>query len=79
MSNSQMAANQGATKIASKGAMNRRWLPLNALRAFEAVGKHLSFTGGAAALSVSQSAMSRHVSALEALLAIFVAPWFAAI
>lgn len=48
--------------------MNRRWLPLNALRAFEAVGKHLSFTGGAAALSVSQSAMSRHVSALEALL-----------
>lgn len=48
--------------------MNRRWLPLNALRAFEAVGKHLSFTGGAAALSVSQSAMSRHVSALEGLL-----------
>ncbi|MDL2352099.1 MAG: LysR family transcriptional regulator [Pseudomonadota bacterium] len=48
--------------------MNRRWLPLNALRAFEAVGKHLSFTGGAAALSVSQSAMSRHVSALESLL-----------
>jgi DNA-binding transcriptional LysR family regulator len=38
------------------------------LRAFEAVGKHLSFTGGAAALSVSQSAMSRHVAALEDLL-----------
>ena len=54
--------------IANKAAMNRRWLPLNALRAFEAVGKHLSFTGGAAALSVSQSAMSRHVSALESLL-----------
>jgi DNA-binding transcriptional LysR family regulator len=48
--------------------MNRRWLPLNALRAFEAVGRHLSFTGGAAALSVSQSAMSRHVGALEDLL-----------
>ena len=48
--------------------MNRRWLPLNALRAFEAVGKHLSFTGGATALSVSQSALSRHVSALESLL-----------
>jgi DNA-binding transcriptional LysR family regulator len=48
--------------------MNRRWLPLNALRAFEAVGKQLSFTGGAAALSVSQSALSRHVSALESLL-----------
>lgn len=41
---------------------------MNALRAFEAVGKHLSFTGGAAALSVSQSAMSRHVAALEDLL-----------
>ncbi len=48
--------------------MNRRWLPLNALRAFEAVGRHLSFTGGAAALSVSQSAMSRHVGGLEDLL-----------
>jgi LysR family glycine cleavage system transcriptional activator len=35
------------------------------LRAFEAVGKNLSFTGGAAALSVSQSAMSRHVAGLE--------------
>jgi DNA-binding transcriptional LysR family regulator len=32
------------------------------------VGKQLSFTGGAAVLSVSQSAMSRHVSALEDLL-----------
>ncbi|WP_292969050.1 LysR substrate-binding domain-containing protein [Novosphingobium sp.] len=41
---------------------------MNALRAFEAVGKHLSFTGGAAALSVSQSAMSRHVAGLEQLL-----------
>jgi DNA-binding transcriptional LysR family regulator len=48
--------------------INRRWLPLNALRAFDAVGQHLSFTGGAAALSVSQSAMSRHVIGLEELL-----------
>jgi LysR family glycine cleavage system transcriptional activator len=43
-------------------------LPLNALRAFEAVGQNLSFTGGASALSVSQSAMSRHVGGLEDLL-----------
>ena len=43
-------------------------MPLNALRAFEAVGKQLSFTGGASLLSVSQSAMSRHVGALEDLL-----------
>lgn len=54
--------------ISTKGTINRRWLPLNALRAFEAVGQHRSFTAGAAALSVSQSAMSRHVSALEELL-----------
>ncbi len=54
--------------ISTKGRINRRWLPLNALRAFEAVGQHRSFTAGAAALSVSQSAMSRHVSALEELL-----------
>ncbi len=52
----------------SQNSINRRWLPLNALRAFEAVGKHMSFTGGAAALSVSQSAMSRHVIGLEELL-----------
>jgi LysR family glycine cleavage system transcriptional activator len=47
---------------------NRRWLPLNALRAFEAVGRHLSFTAGAQALNVSQSALSRHVIGLEDLL-----------
>jgi DNA-binding transcriptional LysR family regulator len=54
--------------ISNRSNINRRWLPLNALRAFEAVGQHLSFTGGAAALSVSQSSMSRHVSGLEELL-----------
>jgi DNA-binding transcriptional LysR family regulator len=54
--------------ISNRNAINRRWLPLNALRAFEAVGQNLSFTGGASALSVSQSAMSRHVGGLEELL-----------
>ena len=48
--------------------IDRRWLPLNALRAFEAVGRQLSFTGGAQALHVSQSALSRHVASLEDLL-----------
>ncbi len=48
--------------------INRRWLPLNALRAFDAVGQHLSFTAGANALNVSQSALSRHVIGLEDLL-----------
>ncbi len=54
--------------MSSRSAITRRWLPLNALRAFEAVGRHLSFTAGASALSVSQSAMSRHVIGLEELL-----------
>jgi DNA-binding transcriptional LysR family regulator len=57
-----------AGTIPNRSSINRRWLPLNALRAFDAVGQHLSFTGGAAALSVSQSAMSRHVIGLEELL-----------
>lgn len=43
----------------------RVWLPLNALRAFEAVGQRLSFTAAAAALHISQSALSRHVGRLE--------------
>ena len=48
--------------------INRPWLPLNALRAFDAVGRHLSFTAAAQTLHVSQSALSRHVISLEALL-----------
>ena len=48
--------------------IDRRWLPLNALRAFEAAGRHLSFTAGAQALQVTQSALSRHVASLEGLL-----------
>jgi len=60
--------NTGAAAIATRASINRRWLPLNALRAFDAVGSRLSFTGGAAALSVSQSAVSRHIIGLEELL-----------
>ncbi len=48
--------------------MDRRWLPLNALRAFEGVAQHLSFTAAANALLISQSALSRHVIALEKLI-----------
>jgi len=58
----------GEVPIAADRLINRRWLPLNALRAFEAVGRHMSFTAGAQALTVSQSAMSRHVSSLEDLI-----------
>ena len=52
----------------SKTVIDRRWLPLNALRAFEGVAKHNSFTAAANALLISQSALSRHVIALEKLL-----------
>ena len=38
------------------------------MRAFDAVGHHLSFTAGAQALNVAQSAVSRHVIGLEELL-----------
>jgi DNA-binding transcriptional LysR family regulator len=51
-----------------KTSIDRRWLPLNALRAFEGVAKHNSFTAAANALLISQSALSRHVIALEKLL-----------
>src|SRR5271154_4042050 len=52
----------------AKTAIDRRWLPLNALRAFEGVAKHSSFTAAANALLISQSALSRHVIALEKLI-----------
>ena len=52
----------------SKIVIDRRWLPLNALRAFEGVAKHNSFTAAANALLISQSALSRHVIALEKLI-----------
>ena len=52
----------------AKTTIDRRWLPLNALRAFEGVAKHRSFTAAANALLISQSALSRHVIALEKLI-----------
>jgi LysR family glycine cleavage system transcriptional activator len=45
--------------------MDRKWVPLNALRAFEAAGEHLTFTAASAHLNVAQSAVSRHVITLE--------------
>ena len=58
----------GARAIATPKTINRSWLPLNALRAFDAVGQRLSFTAGAQALDVSQSAVSRHIISLEELI-----------
>jgi LysR family glycine cleavage system transcriptional activator len=48
--------------------MARRLPPLNALRAFEAAARHLSFTKAAEELFVTQAAISHQVKALEAAL-----------
>lgn len=45
--------------------MRRRLPPLNALRAYEAAARHLSFTKAAEELFVSQAAISHQVKALE--------------
>ena len=44
--------------------------PLNALRAFEAAGRHLSFTKAAAELNVTPAAISHQIKSLEALLGV---------
>ena len=43
----------------------RRLPPLNALRAFEAAGRHMSFSKAAAELNVTPAAVSQQVKALE--------------
>jgi len=45
--------------------MSRRLPPLNALRAFEAAARHLSFTRAAAELHVTQTAISHQIKGLE--------------
>ncbi|EIK97306.1 LysR family transcriptional regulator [Pseudomonas sp. M47T1] len=45
--------------------MSRRLPPLYALRAFEAAARHSSFTRAADELSITQSAVSRHIRTLE--------------
>lgn len=45
--------------------MDRAQLPLNALRAFEAAARHLSFTRAGLELCVSQGAVSQQVAQLE--------------
>ncbi|MGE8411165.1 MAG: LysR substrate-binding domain-containing protein [Pseudomonas sp.] len=45
--------------------MSRRLPPLYALRAFEAAARHSSFTRAGEELSITQSAVSRHIRTLE--------------
>ena len=45
--------------------MARDLPPLDALRAFEAAARHLSFTLAASELNLTQGAISRHVKNLE--------------
>ena len=45
--------------------MKRQLPPLLAIRAFEAAGRHLSFTRAAEELNVTQGAVSRHIKSLE--------------
>ncbi|MCZ4279306.1 transcriptional regulator GcvA [Kiloniella laminariae] len=45
--------------------MNRQLPPLNALKAFEAAARHLSFTEAAEELHVTQGAISRQIKTLE--------------
>lgn len=45
--------------------MTRKLPSLNALRAFECAGRHLSFTRAAAELFITQGAVSRHIRGLE--------------
>src|ERR1700741_3027817 len=47
------------------GTMARRLPSLNGLRAFEAAGRHASFTAAANELNVTQTAVSRMVRLLE--------------
>jgi LysR family glycine cleavage system transcriptional activator len=52
----------------SRVGVSRSKLPLNAFRAFEIVARTGSFRAGADALNVTQSALSRHVTILEAMI-----------
>jgi LysR family glycine cleavage system transcriptional activator len=50
--------------------MTRNLPPLNALKAFEAAGRHLSFTKAAEELHVTPAAISHQVKALEEFLGV---------
>lgn len=60
----------GLKEIPMAHLPSRRLLPLNALKAFEAAGRHLNFTAAAEELSVTLSAISHQIRQLEELLGV---------
>jgi LysR family transcriptional regulator, glycine cleavage system transcriptional activator len=50
--------------------MKRTYLPLNALRVFEAAARHLSFTRAADELAVTPAAVGQHIRSLEDVLGV---------
>lgn len=67
-SSSSSAGGDGAAAAEgspASGATRRRLPPLNALRAFEVVARHLSMTRAAEELSVTPAAVSRQIKTLE--------------
>jgi len=63
--NKRFVIMRGLRKTNLKTAMARRLPPLNALRAFEAAARHLSFARAAEELNVTPGAISHQVKALE--------------
>lgn len=59
-----------ATGSQPSNVTSRRLLPLNALKAFEAAGRHLNFTAAAEELSVTLSAISHQIRQLEEMLGV---------
>jgi LysR family transcriptional regulator, glycine cleavage system transcriptional activator len=57
-----------ALPAADRMRFNKRWLPLNALRAFEAVGRNLHMHRAADEMCVSHSAISQQIRKLESTL-----------
>jgi LysR family glycine cleavage system transcriptional activator len=60
-----MTHDAGTERIFHAGAKMRRLPPLNALKAFEATARHVSFTKAARELNVTHGAISRQVALLE--------------
>jgi LysR family glycine cleavage system transcriptional activator len=58
------------SSVSNSGAMTHSLPPLNALRAFEAAARHLSFKLAAHELHVTPAAVGQHVKALEARLGV---------